>query len=204
MYTTKSGLILGFHGCDEKIAKNILLQKIKFKPSENKYDWLGKGMYFWEDSPSRAEQFITNLYNNPQKDKPKIDKPSVLGAVIDLGHCLDLTDYFCLQVLKDAYEYYYELQTSSGWEILENTNPKNFKGNPDNLWRQLDCAVINLLHKFREENDLKPYDSVRGIFVEGDELYPTSGFRDKNHIQLSIINPNCIKGFFLPREKVNS
>ena len=41
-------------------------------------------MYFWEDSPSRAEQFITNLYNNPQKDKPKIDKPSVLVAVIDL------------------------------------------------------------------------------------------------------------------------
>jgi len=201
MYTTKSGLILGFHGCDEQIAIEILLQKIKFKPSENKYDWLGKGMYFWEDSPSRAEQFITHLYNNPQKDKPKIVKPSVLGAVIDLGHCLDLTDYYCLQTLKDAYEYYYDLQTSSGWEVLKNTNPKSLANNPDNLWRQLDCAVINLHHKFREENNLKPYDSVRGIFVEGEELYPTAGFRDKNHIQLSIINPNCIKGYFLPREE---
>ncbi|PXY39566.1 hypothetical protein DMB65_17250 [Flavobacterium cheongpyeongense] len=202
MYTTKSGLILGFHGCDENIAIDILLQKIKFKPSENKYDWLGKGMYFWEDSPSRAEQFITHLFNNPQKDKPKIVKPSVLGATIDLGHCLDLTDYYCLQTLKDAYEYYYDLQTSSGWEVLKNTNPKPLVGNPDNLWRQLDCAVINLHHKFRAENKLKPYDSVRGIFVEGEELYPTAGFRDKNHIQLSIINPNCIKGFFLPRDKV--
>ncbi|WP_445714237.1 hypothetical protein [Flavobacterium sp.] len=201
MYTTKSGLILGFHGCDEHVALDILLQKIKFKPSENKYDWLGKGMYFWENSPSRAEQFITNLYNNPQKDKPKIEKPTVLGAVIDLGFCLDLTDYYCLQTLKDAYEYYCDLQISSGWEILENTNPKNFLGNPDNLWRQLDCAVINLHHKFREDNELLPYDSVRGVFVEGNELYPTAGFRDKNHIQLSIINPNCIKGFFLPREK---
>jgi hypothetical protein len=202
MYTTKSGLILGFHGCDEQIAIEILLQKIKFKPSENKYDWLGKGMYFWEDSPSRAEQFITYLFNFPQKDKPKIIKPSVLGAVIDLGHCLDLTDYYCLQTLKEAYEYYYDLQTSSGWEVLKNTNPKSLANNPDNLWRQLDCAVINLHHKFREENNLKPYDSVRGIFVEGEELYPTAGFRDKNHIQLSIINPNCIKGYFLPREKV--
>lgn len=201
MYTNKSGLILGFHGCDEYIALDILLQKIKFKPSENKYDWLGKGMYFWENSPSRAEQFITNLYNNPQKNKPKIEKPTVLGAVIDLGFCLDLTDYYCLQTLKDAYEYYCDLQISSGWEVLENTNPKNLLGNPDNLWRQLDCAVINLHHKFREDNGLLPYDSVRGVFVEGNELYPTAGFRDKNHIQLSIINPNCIKGFFLPREK---
>ena len=202
MYTTKSGLILGFHGCDEHIATDILLQKIKFKPSENKYDWLGKGMYFWEDSPSRAEQFITHLYKNPQKDKPKIVKPSVLGAVIDLGHCLDLTDFYCLQTLKEAYEYYYDLKPSSSWEVLKNTNPKSLANNPDNLWRQLDCAVINLHHKFREENNLKPYDSVRGIFVEGEELYPTAGFRDKNHIQLSIINPNCIKGYFLPREKV--
>jgi hypothetical protein len=71
MYSTKSGLILGFHGCDETIAHDILLQKIRFKPSENKYDWLGKGMYFWEHSPSRAKQFIENLHQNPQKKQTK-------------------------------------------------------------------------------------------------------------------------------------
>lgn len=202
MYATKSGLILGFHGCDETIAHDILLQKIKFKPSENKYDWLGKGMYFWEHSPSRAKQFIENLHQNPQKNKPKILKPTVLGAVIDLGHCLDLTDFYSLQLLKDAYDYYIELQESSGWEILKNTNPKSEINNPDNLWRQLDCAVINLLHQIRTDNGLEPFDSVRGVFVEGNELYPTAGFRDKNHIQIAILNPNCIKGFFLPREKV--
>jgi hypothetical protein len=202
MYSTKSGLILGFHGCDEEIAHDILLQKIKFKPSENKYDWLGKGMYFWEYSPSRAKQFIDNLHQNPQKNKPKIIKPTVLGAVIELGHCLDLTDFYSLQLLKDAYNYYIELQESSGWEILENTNPKSEINNPDNLWRQLDCAVINLLHQVRVDNELKPFDSVRGVFVEGNELYPTAGFRDKNHIQIAILNPDCIKGFFIPREKV--
>ncbi|MBU3714497.1 MAG: hypothetical protein FGM46_06060 [Ferruginibacter sp.] len=202
MYTTKSGLILGFHGCEKSVALDILTQKIKFKSSENNYDWLGKGMYFWENSPSRAEEFINNLYNYPQKNKPRIKNPAVLGAIIDLGYCLDLTDYYCLQTLKDAYEYYCELQNSSGWEILTNTNPGINRGNPDRIWRQLDCAVINLHHRFRDENNLQPYDSVRGVFVEGKELYPTAGFREKNHIQLSIINPNCIKGFFLPRDKV--
>ncbi len=202
MYETKSGLILGFHGCDAHIQQDILLQKIKFKPSENKYDWLGRGMYFWENSPSRAEQFIKDLYKNPKKDKAKIIKPSVLGAVIDLGYCLDLTDYYGLKVLKEAYQYYEDVSKSSGWEVLKNTNPKKLKGNPDNLWRQLDCAVINLHHKFREDNNLAAFDSVRGVFVEGNELYPTAGFRDKNHIQIAVLNPDCIKGFFLPRERV--
>jgi hypothetical protein len=201
MYTTKSGLILGFHGCDEHIAHDILLQKIKFKPSKNDYDWLGNGMYFWENSPSRANEFINSLFLNPQKDKPKIIKPTVLGAVIDLGHCLDLTDYYSLQLLKDAHDFYLYLKETAGWEDLKNTNPNSQKGNPDKLWRQLDCAVINLLHKLREINQQAPFDSVRGIFVEGKELYHTSGFKDKNHIQIAILNPNCVKGFFLPREK---
>ena len=51
------------------------------------------------------------------------------------------------------------------------------------------------------------YDSVRGVFFEGNELYPTSGFREKDHIQISIINPNCIKAFFkerLPDKKFKS
>jgi hypothetical protein len=40
------------------------------------------------------------------------------------------------------------------------------------------------------------FDSVGGVFVEGKELYPSAGFREKNHIQLCIRNPNCIKGYF--------
>ena len=47
------------------------------------------------------------------------------------------------------------------------------------------------------------YDSVRGVFWEGDDLYPGAGFKEKNHIQIAIINPNCIKGFFLPRDVDN-
>lgn len=36
-------------------------------------------------------------------------------------------------------------------------------------------------------------------FCEGQELYPNAGFREKNHIQICVCNPNCIKGYFLPR-----
>ncbi len=43
-------------------------------------------------------------------------------------------------------------------------------------------------------------DSVRGMFPEGELLYPNAGFREKNHIQLCVINPNCIIGYFEPKQ----
>ena len=47
------------------------------------------------------------------------------------------------------------------------------------------------------------YDSVRGVFFEGNELYKNAGFREKNHIHIAVINPNCIKGYFKVREVDN-
>lgn len=70
----------------------------------------------------------------------------------------------------------------------------------DRILRKLDCAVISTLHELTHKAGLPAFDSVRGVFWEGSELYPGAGFREKNHIQIAIINPNCIKGFFLPRE----
>ncbi|SEN71288.1 hypothetical protein SAMN05216436_12069 [bacterium A37T11] len=82
--------------------------------------------------------------------------------------------------------------------------PVNLKGKStsDLLIRNLDCSVIENLHDMRKESDFSPFDSARGVFVEGNELYPGAGFHEKNHIQICIRNPNCIKGFFLPRKEV--
>ena len=66
------------------------------------------------------------------------------------------------------------------------------------LLRDLDCAVINAVHTFRAEKDLPMFDSVRSAFIEGDELYPGSTFREKNHIQICVRNLACIKGYFWP------
>jgi len=96
-----------------------------------------------------------------------------------------------------------------GFEILKETSgqlPRNIKvGESDQLMiRKLDCAVIETLHKVRRDLDLRDFDSVRGVFWEGDDLYPNAGFREKDHIQLCIRNPNCVKGFFFPREADDS
>ena len=41
MYVVRTGLILGFHGCDQSVMYNVVIGKENLKPSINKYDWLG-------------------------------------------------------------------------------------------------------------------------------------------------------------------
>ena len=65
--------------------------------------------------------------------------------------------------------------------------------------RQLDCAVINHLHQSIKDKALPPYDSIRSPFHEGGPIYATANFTDRLHIELCILNPLCIKGYFLPR-----
>ncbi len=197
MYSTKTGLVLGFHGCDESIINDILLGKKELKQSDNTYDWLGHGIYFWENSPSRAVEFAEFLKNNPLRARTPIKSPSVIGAVIDLGYCLDFTDYSNLQLLREGYEL---LKTAIDTSGVKLTN-KQVGENKDLLFRELDCAVIETLHSLRSsDSDLRPFDSVRGVFWEGNEIYPNAGFKEKNHIQICIRNRNCIKGYFLPRK----
>ena len=197
MYSKRSGLVLGFHGCDEDVAKRILNKQDNLCPSHNLYDWLGPGIYFWENSPARAYEFAESLRRNPLKNKNPIISPSVIGAIIDLGNCLDLLEYGMLQVLKTGYNILESDIRKTGKEMPKN---KHGKDTDELLLRFLDCYVIKMIHEMRHNNKDLPFDSIRSVFFEGNELYPGSGFKEKNHIQICICNPNCIKGYFLPRD----
>ena len=48
------GPVLGYHGCDREVAEQVLSGQSDLRLSENSYDWLGSGIYFWVDSPQRA------------------------------------------------------------------------------------------------------------------------------------------------------
>lgn len=55
MYKLKNNLIFAFHGCDQSLCDELVSNpECQLKYSENNYDWLGKGMYFWENDPDRA------------------------------------------------------------------------------------------------------------------------------------------------------
>ena len=188
MYEKLPNLVLGFHGCNQEIYEKVLYKQEELQVSANKYDWLGNVIYFWENSYQRAYDWA----------KQKYDHPAVLGAVIDLGRCLNLTDYHASDILKRGYDIL-ELKC----EMTGNELPKNKKGRSktDFLLRDLDCAVIQQIHEYHRFVKIPGYDSVRGVFEEGKEVYPGAALREKTHIQLCIINPNCIKGFFSPRKE---
>ncbi len=57
MYSSKPAIIYGFHGLDKTVALKILNQQYDFKPSSNDYDWLGDGVYFWENNYTRAKEY---------------------------------------------------------------------------------------------------------------------------------------------------
>jgi hypothetical protein len=54
-----TSFILGYHGCDADVATR-LIEGEPFKASENDYDWLGPGIYFWESNPQRARVALMN------------------------------------------------------------------------------------------------------------------------------------------------
>jgi len=108
-----------------------------------------------------------------------------------LGNCLNLIDAEALSLVRTAYEAYQSICTAAGENEARNRGP-NFRQ------RYLDCAVIETLHKLREAEKLLEFDSVRGFFIEGQELYPASGFRGLDHIQICIRSPRQVLGFFLP------
>lgn len=190
-YEFQPSFILGFHGCDQSVADDILSGRSRhLRPSEKRFDWLGKGIYFWEGSYSRALEWA--------EAKSKIAKPAVLGAVIDLKHCLDLFDRGAMAEVKRTHELLTTL-----FAATETALPANKGKTPDNAARELDCAVMNLLHSERDReanagSAIEPFDSVRGPFLEGDPIYPGAGFRSHTHIQISVLNTACIKGYFRP------
>lgn len=159
--TRRSGIILGFHGCDKFIRDRVVNESgFMLKKSENDYDWLGHGIYFWENNHERAMHFAEELKDNL---KSSVKEPAVLGVVIDLGDCLDLLDSKFLKEIKISYDLLCDSYDKFGLEL-----PKNIKSKSGELLaRKLDCAVIQATHTLNYEANSKEYDSVRGVFFEG-------------------------------------
>lgn len=208
MYHIKPNLLIGFHGCERKVAEALINSPENLEISRNRYDWLGHGFYFWENNPERAWQWC--LW---KQEKGLLNEPAVVGAVLTLDYCCDFLDSKFIDLLKT----YYDLMRSY-YDALEKPMPENrdpFKSDGrDKILRELDCAVIEFMHseiysqrnKEINENgysELKPFDSARGVFVEGKEVYDGAGILEKSHIQICVRNPNCIKGFFLPRNEID-
>ena len=170
-------VVLGYHGCDEALAASLLAGETPiedWQPSRNSYDWLGHGVYFWEHAPERARVWADQG-----------GKTGVIGAVIQLGRCLDLTDVSHTEVLAFHYQTVLETYNERGLTLPENRGKL----------RKLDCLIVNdLALKMEAAGD--PIQTVRSPFLEGEPIYPGSGILKESHIQVAVLDPACILAVF--------
>jgi hypothetical protein len=76
MYARRPSFVFGFHGTDKAVALDILNGRTSFQHSNNSYDWLGHGVYFWENSLERARQYADE---DSRRGTPPSRNPSCLG-----------------------------------------------------------------------------------------------------------------------------
>ena len=186
-------IIFGYHGCDKSIADAVLAGKLKLVASENAYDWLGSGIYFWEHGPARALEWAEQ---QAKRKGSKIKHPAVIGAVIQLGNCFDMLD---IRFTKQLAQYAAALETAlavAGKSLPENQRIAN--GDFDWLKRHRDCLVLNYTIPFFERKDAVKIQTVRGVFQEGPPAFNGAGIKLKSHIQIAVRDPRAIVGYFRP------
>lgn len=174
--------VIGFHSCDWEVGLAILNGDDELKPSRNKWDWLGDGIYFWEQNPYRALDYSIKCASGNQFNKKRIKIPFVLGAVIELGNCFNLVTPDALNLLSETYKDLESVYQIAGKEIPKNVEAK----------RELDCAVITYIHALNKTENKPTYDSVRCAFGEGEAAYPTSNFTIQLHIQICLRKTSLI------------
>jgi len=180
--------IIGYHGCSRETADRILDGE-PFLASVGDVEWLGDGVYFWEYGYERARDWAEE-----RAGAGKFDEPAVVGAVVHLGNCFDLLDTRFTKALGTAFQMFEQVCRESGVTIRQN------RGRDGDLKaRYLDCAVLNFLLE-NAETETPGYDTVRGVFQEGDAAFEGSMIRRASHIQVAVRNPDAILGVFRPRE----
>lgn len=198
LYQKLPQIVLGFHGCDRSVAEKVLNSSEEHLiPSENDYDWLGDGIYFWLNDPQRAYEWACQTN---KRNPDKVKNPYVIGAVIELGLCLNFCERESIRLLQKSYEMLNESFKTLGWDLQSQKKNKAPDKGGFNLIRPLDCAVIKNLHAMVATKDIF-FDTVYGYFQEGEDAFLNAGIKEKSHVQVCVRNTKCIKGYFLPRLK---
>ncbi|MDR1730237.1 MAG: hypothetical protein LBR52_06205 [Prevotellaceae bacterium] len=207
IYKNRPNLMIGFHGCDESVRNDLINNPNKIKKSQEAFDWLGNGIYIWENNYLRALKWAVD-----KQERGKLSTPSVIGVVYQLDYCLDFADSEFIEILADYYELLKKDLLIAGKDLPTNKDLPNDEYH-DLILREPDCAVIEYMHQKTEGkinkdietkgfSEYKSFDTVRGIFTEGGPAFEGACIQTKNHIQICIRNSNCIKGFFIPRNEV--
>lgn len=155
--------IVGFHGTTKKSAKSIL-QSNNFIVSKDDEEWLGPGVYFFEDDIRQAYYYCVKA--------KKICNWSILKSDIYAKVIIDLVD-------TETLEYF---------EIILNKVKSRYLKRADGRPRKLmNSVILNIMY------EAEPYDVVRGIFQVPSTRYLPRTNLMRLQKQICVRNLDCIK-----------
>jgi hypothetical protein len=167
--------VVGFHGTTAAVAER-LVDGGDFAPSSKSYEWLGKGIYFWEYAAKQAWWWTRDHKKNP--------RPAVVGAMIRLGNCLDLLDPENVRWLRQAHD-----AMIKNWRLTKAPIPRNVRDR-----KSLDCAVFDVIYK-RSDSAPTPIETSRAVYVptnRAKRVWPGSWIYEEAHIQVCVRDPQNI------------
>jgi hypothetical protein len=161
---------IGYHGTSVGAAQRIL--STGFEISRNDYDWLGDGVYFFQDAPARALEWARQRFGADA---------AVVGAEIELIDCIDLLDVQWQAQVTRAHAAYRAVLERAGEPLPRQTSGAH----------RLDRGVLNYLIEVLEDQGIT-VRSVRAAFGEGVPLFPSSALLSRSHVQIAVRDPGAI------------
>lgn len=188
--------LIGFHGCSLDFARKITDPEVdieEWNRSDKAWDWLGDGVYFWEQAPLRAWEWAVAMSGRTGTS------PAVVGAPIAPRTLVDLGDTEFADRLVTAYEIVKSAFAERGKPIPENRPFRANLDDPDRKFRALDRLVIEELVGGPSRNGVI-IEAVRAPFQEGEEAYPGAAIYLRSHVQIAVRDLSCIRYTWLARQ----
>ncbi len=163
---------IGHHGTTRAAADAIVREG--FKPSSNTFDWLGDGVYFFQEGRSRAQDWALKVAGS--------EEWAVIEAEIDLTDCMDLLERSWSELLSEARDAIVSQHRRAGLRL-----PKQ-----DGLAHGMDRLVINYAVGVLESRGHR-VASVRAAFQEGEPAFPGSALFSMSHVQIAVRDQSVIR-----------
>jgi hypothetical protein len=167
----RAPVIRGYHGTSATRAGVIL--RDGFLPSDNDYDCLGNGVYFFEEGLAQARAWAQRAYPG---------EPVVVQADVRLEDCMDLKDtQGWVPLLAQAHAEVLRASRERGRPLPAQTTAEH----------RLDREVIELTVSILEQEGMR-IRSVRGVFAEGAPAFPGSFLSEGSHVQVAVRDADLI------------
>lgn len=190
--------VRAYHGTTLSNALTVVQHQAPFDHSDNGGDWLGKGVYFFEDNLIRAIDWAKGRVSQLALTG-KVEDPAVIAAELDLSQCLDIcsSDWDdALREVANRLELAGELRHQHGpllftalrTPVVIADHAMHISTACENT---ADAHVIDtLIEDLTGAGEV--ITAIRGAFPSGIQLYRNSYFFDQTHIQIAVLDPVAV------------